>query len=917
MAESPDGDEPAPWRKADAKPDPAAGGPKAAPGVKWQDSGPKPGKGSQIAVTVLIFFALLGAVVAAVLWLRTPTPVGLVAIPVSEYDHVTWASNPTADRDADRLIAKFDRGERTSADQERRRLRTLLAELAGRPADHPLVVYVSALAVVRDGQVFLLPGEARIDHPDEWVPVAEVLERVAACPAQKKALLLDVARPAADPFRGPLSDDVAARLDAALAAAPPDFPVLCSCSPGEQSLTIPELGAAAFVVYAEEALTGAADGYPPATETDGKVSFAELAEFVTRRVAQWADKVANARQVPKRYGPAGADFVLTYRYAPPPAAEPVVTAASPYPAELLAGWKVRDAARAGRGLALAPEVVGELDALLLRAEDRYLAGVDGFTPRFEVGRRDADRRLDERTRIPPPAPPATLHDLRAGSPEPSPQLAAALERWRRLRWAKAPVPAPAVPPPAAKPEELEAAELEVEKLARGKTADAAWLIWSLLAADTELTQEKVAAAVEAINAAPLRPAPPATEVYLLRQLAAAPPPKGAYPEAVMLLLRAEAAFGETIAATAGHPPGGFVRVRAALDDAVKRKHDGERALFAGRADAAVVALRDAARQFTQIRDRAEGVRTARRVWGESAARLHAALPAMVAATRPDAAVEADWLTTARLAADIAKQLGAGPTEPFDSDVLAAKTEQLKRAAEKLAVPVTPNQLRALEQAADQRAQQDALSELRRLLAGSGPPAEGRAGVATAARKLSAQMYDRVRNELDAKQSPGGQITPIPARGPVSATDALVRTQRRADASVALLRLAGYDGMGQIDPLREAAGKDRTDPAKWQVLGDRLSKAWTADLRSAAAGHAAAGRWGPVERILRAAPAGIDGFDQVRGFGELFWEEERARRGWLVAEFRACQELRKDFTPAAEFFDGLAGQYARPLPKGGR
>ena len=165
MADPADSADPAPWEAAAAGPPPAADRP---PGWRAPARAEPRSKAAEVAAAAAVLAALLGGLVALVLWLRQPEPAELGAVPVSQYKHVTWAANPTADGDADRLLRAFDgRGTPAHASQEADRLRDLLDRLPDR-AGGPVVVYVTALAAVREGRVWLLPGEARAGRASCW-----------------------------------------------------------------------------------------------------------------------------------------------------------------------------------------------------------------------------------------------------------------------------------------------------------------------------------------------------------------------------------------------------------------------------------------------------------------------------------------------------------------------------------------------------------------------------------------------------------------------------------------------------------------------------------------------------------------------------------------------------------------------------
>src|SRR5260221_600927 len=108
---------------------------------------------------------------------------------------------------------------------------------------------------------------------DTWISFHAVLDGLKACPSKRKLLVLDVARPIADPRLGVLANDVAARIPEALdKVEDPDRLVLCSCSPGQVSLSSEDVGLSVFGYYFELALRGWADGYNPKSDKDGRVA---------------------------------------------------------------------------------------------------------------------------------------------------------------------------------------------------------------------------------------------------------------------------------------------------------------------------------------------------------------------------------------------------------------------------------------------------------------------------------------------------------------------------------------------------------------------------------------------------------------------------------------------------------------------
>src|SRR5262249_31691154 len=153
-----------------------------------------------------------------------------------------YPANAFAQQDGEAIRAHFE-GDSAQAAQAQQR-QGLLDQVAGaaerstRAADkgRPVVVHLSAHAVNRGGQVFLLPGLADPDHPASWPGSAEVPAVFARAPTPR-LLLLDLARPIADAHAGLLADNVAAALHEELSAAEKGgklpFLVLTACRAGE------------------------------------------------------------------------------------------------------------------------------------------------------------------------------------------------------------------------------------------------------------------------------------------------------------------------------------------------------------------------------------------------------------------------------------------------------------------------------------------------------------------------------------------------------------------------------------------------------------------------------------------------------------------------------------------------------------
>ena len=95
------------------------------------------------------------------------------------------------------------------------------------------MVHINCLASVHEGEVYLLPGDARPDDVLSWVPVKKALDYVEESGSKKTLLLLDIAHDVADVRLGVLQDRVMEHVEQAVANTKQSLYVLCSCSPGQ------------------------------------------------------------------------------------------------------------------------------------------------------------------------------------------------------------------------------------------------------------------------------------------------------------------------------------------------------------------------------------------------------------------------------------------------------------------------------------------------------------------------------------------------------------------------------------------------------------------------------------------------------------------------------------------------------------
>ncbi|MGL5094416.1 MAG: hypothetical protein ACRDD1_02435, partial [Planctomycetia bacterium] len=174
--------------------------------------------------------------------------------------------------------------------------------------------YVNALGVVlpaagdRPARPVLLPGDTAVaeDVGDKVVAVADVVDRLASAPADRKLLVLDCQRAEQVWPIGVLAEDFVAAVEALLKTLPADrrrnLYVLYSCSPGERSWDAPEFGRTAFGHFFVRGLSGGADD-PQQTngiaDRNGRVHLSELTKYLQERVGDWARSQRAEAQTPR------------------------------------------------------------------------------------------------------------------------------------------------------------------------------------------------------------------------------------------------------------------------------------------------------------------------------------------------------------------------------------------------------------------------------------------------------------------------------------------------------------------------------------------------------------------------------------------------------------------------------------------
>ncbi len=240
-------------------------------------------------------------------------------------------------------------------------------EQLGRRGQHaPVIILLRGFAVQSEaGDLCVLPADATIRDAVTWLPLREVLEKLQACPAKQKLLLLELAPPPTLARTGHVYHDFAAALPRELEAVPDASRlVLHACAPGQRPYSSAELDGSVFAHYLREALRGHADGYDDLR--DGHITTKELATFVRARVERWSQHNRAERQTPTLHG-IGDDFTVASIDGAAPT-ESTPRAPREYPPALLRAWQDRDTAwQAGR-LRLTPRATQWQHAVLSRIE---------------------------------------------------------------------------------------------------------------------------------------------------------------------------------------------------------------------------------------------------------------------------------------------------------------------------------------------------------------------------------------------------------------------------------------------------------------------------------------------------------------------------------------------------------------------
>jgi hypothetical protein len=359
------------------------------------------GRNKLIFGALLVMLALGGFILYLVRQIQPFHPPQFVSLPITEYDF-DLPRNLWATRDEEALLAHFDVTNRAKQSQGLQEIETELANLA--KDDRALVLYLSALALVKDKQVYLLPADAKLGDPGTWLAFTKVIDYLQKRPSRDRLLILDITHPFADPSLGVATDNVAQYVEATVrdkVDAEHPLWVLCSYGRGQVAFGARELKNTVFGYYLDQGLQGHARDYNPEQKNDDRITVKDLACFVNARVDRWVrHNYPDAQQTPQLFGQ-GADFTVkvvgkTQPSEEPDSSAPPESAGAEYPEYLRKGWEYQQKWLAGGVYREAPHLLRELELTLLRADKQWRTDGSQEDPSRTEGKiNDLNKRMEQ------------------------------------------------------------------------------------------------------------------------------------------------------------------------------------------------------------------------------------------------------------------------------------------------------------------------------------------------------------------------------------------------------------------------------------------------------------------------------------------------------------------------------------------
>lgn len=185
------------------------------------------------------------------------------------------------------------------------------------------VVYVAAHAVSDERTGYILYNDSHPSKPETGYPIRRLLDALVQCPAKNKLLVLDVCRLDHNLRLGMLGNDFVFHLKREFenlrhqlvtdgVSDNQNLWILSSCDDGQIALSSPTLGASPFALAVAYGLRGGSEVDAVSNQTrkqDGRISAAELANYVMRSVSSWSLEHRDAEQTPFVLS-LGSDFPL-------------------------------------------------------------------------------------------------------------------------------------------------------------------------------------------------------------------------------------------------------------------------------------------------------------------------------------------------------------------------------------------------------------------------------------------------------------------------------------------------------------------------------------------------------------------------------------------------------------------------------
>jgi hypothetical protein len=774
-----------------------------------------------------ILLALVGAVVALLLFLNKPPVISYIALVVDQYTDPRIPPQAWADQDRKALTQFTWNNLNTFPNQQRSELLRGLRELgANLSKDDPLVIYLRAYACTDGEGVSLLPADAALDAPETWIPVVDLLAILKDCPVKNRLLLLDLTQPLSDARAGILGHDVAQRLQPLLEKAhdsDPTLQILCACSPGQVSLAPEEIGQSLFIYYLLQGLQGRADGAGDGGVRDGTVHVNELAAYVTKHVDRWAWINRGVRQTPKLLH-AQKNFSLTVAKETQTAGGES-TLSSVYPEKLKEAWAVRDGWWSDGGQRTPTEAYRRLDAALFRVDRRWRGGLalDAALEGYTVSAGDAVKVRDAKR------PRRGVESLARAVARQGKEPDVNLKEVRQLlldmaRWSNA---QPKTPDDE---KNLKQARETLDKQFKDRLFDLAWTIWQVVKLEDKPSQSNLKYWYSLLknDRSRLR----YQEIDLLRDLVEweyNPAKEKDWPGEVVAL----AVQLEDLLAEVPDPLDSDLEawVRTPLEQAKDLHRQGLTTLLESRAPRNWA---EPSKSLDRAKQEAQEVKERLQVLTMARARLDEALvllPEYIACLdRGLHDREGVWREAADEATRVKRLLEQRPGDDAAArdglENLRPRATALRDRLEKLRQALRPGDAKQLKEQSEQGSLDDSL-KLRTLLDTPALSAGQRAEIWSAWLPLAERLH---RHLVERERKPEAVIDPPPPldlnRGLVEAAD---RGIRRVQLWLDLLRLNGAkkEDLDLIqaklkDVIRD---KERASPAAWQALREALRGGW--------------------------------------------------------------------------------------------